>query len=682
MADIEKNGDKNKKSYSFLAQWRIENFKSVQSAEINFAPLSVLVGPNSAGKSSLIQSILLFAQNCSRQGREFDGNLRGQFILNGDLVNLGTIEEAHCDFSGSVGKEIGFGATYRLGSDRGAFFLRRTTALSGKSPSNSDAATVLNWDLALMNEPETRDSGTAVVRNLHISLTSNDAMTEKMYVEFTNGEHVPREAIDDRPDFSEKYQAKLEFKKNQIGKIGDSPNELFSEVAYAAISFNAGLPTEGRRLLTQYDKELETQKKLFSTYGFLLDDIVIDSIRESQNGELLDKKLAMEKCVPLFFEKLANLKESDSQSPSPRGFRSGLLIEGSPLLNLYSIKWNSLQEFIKTNSEITELVLSDRWNKDKAEELIEKVADDLDQKLHSEMVDFWEQVSVKIQLASINHKLPEKIFWDLDRDRSRYGFFDSKIFAANESWSHQLSRGIRYLEPLREAPKANYTYSSGGAISPQIPLGSKGEHLAQRLYDRRLDIFPLPNNLDNKTKMPLVQAVNEWLTFLDIDGPIKVVPQGRSGFQLTVGGKVLPMLGTGISQVLPVLTLCLIARRGDLILLEQPELHLNPSLQQTLADFLLAMSKTNRQIIVETHSEYLVTRLRLNSLIEDNPNLCKIFFVEKDGKTGTQYREVESNQFGEITQWPKGFFDQASSDYKRLIMKIVEKKEILSRQDS
>ena len=138
---------------------------------------------------------------------------------------------------------------------------------------------------------------------------------------------------------------------------------------------------------------------------------------------------------------------------------------------------------------------------------------------------------------------------------------------------------------------------------------------------------------------------------------------------------MLPMLGTGISQVLPVLTLCLIARRGDLVLLEQPELHLNPSMQQLLADFLVAISKADRQVIVETHSEYLVTRLRLNSLEELAPGNTKILFVEKSPMTGTTYREVESNEFGEIQDWPVGFFDQASSDYKRLILKIAEKKE-------
>jgi predicted ATPase len=135
------------------------------------------------------------------------------------------------------------------------------------------------------------------------------------------------------------------------------------------------------------------------------------------------------------------------------------------------------------------------------------------------------------------------------------------------------------------------------------------------------------------------------------------------------------MVGTGVSQVLPVLVLCLLSNPGDLILLEQPELHLNPSIQQRLADFFLAMSKTGRQLIVETHSEYLVTRLRLAGLKNDvNRDLHKILFVEKNEFEGTIFREVKSNNFGEIEDWPQGFFDQATNDMRELIIEISKRK--------
>ena len=52
------------KSHTSLRKWRLGSFKSINEVtEVDLAPLTVVVGANSAGKSSLIQSILLMAQN-------------------------------------------------------------------------------------------------------------------------------------------------------------------------------------------------------------------------------------------------------------------------------------------------------------------------------------------------------------------------------------------------------------------------------------------------------------------------------------------------------------------------------------------------------------------------------------------------------------------------------------------
>ncbi|CAN2188873.1 Domain of unknown function DUF3696, C-terminal [Candidatus Nanopelagicaceae bacterium] len=668
-----------KKLYPFISQWRIENFKSVRSAKIDLAPLTVLVGPNSAGKSSLIHSILLFAQNSRRSGREFDGNARGQIILNGDLVKLGTLEESHCDLPKSVGLPIRFGATFTLGNERRALSaFRRVSAIDGDTQTATSSRDSLNWDLSLVNEQGLEFSGTATVDDIAVTLASANVVTETLKASFTDGSHIPFGVVNERANFSDKYLAEVNFKRNQLGNVADYRTDLFSDFSYPAISLSAGLPVEGLRLLNRLDKELEVQKKLFSTYGFMLNRLILQRLRETRDELRLEKSFAAERCVSLVFEKLENADKIKESRVRPRSMRAGLLAEDAPVLDLHLIRWGSLEKFLEENQEVGSLAYNPTLDPQILDDALENLDTDiLDENLHKEMMDFWSQVTEEVRAISTLKFPDDSLAWVSGREVTRLNIFDPEIFQANQSWGDQLARGVLYLEPLREAPKANYTYSSGGAISPQIPIGSKGEHLAQRLYDRRPWVFPLPNNLDNKKPMPLVEAVNEWLIFLNIEGPIKVAPQGRSGFLLTVGGRVLPMLGTGISQVLPVLTLCLIARRGDLILLEQPELHLNPSMQQLLADFLVSISKADRQVIVETHSEYLVTRLRLNALDEPTSSNTKILFVEKDSVEGTTYREVKSNEFGEIQDWPAGFFDQASSDFRRLVLKIAEKKQRL-----
>src|SRR6266849_9489114 len=71
-----------------LKSWSIENFKPiVNSGEVKLAPVTVLAGRNSSGKSSLLQSILMIAQTLSNQLPE------RALLPNGPLVQLGTFED-------------------------------------------------------------------------------------------------------------------------------------------------------------------------------------------------------------------------------------------------------------------------------------------------------------------------------------------------------------------------------------------------------------------------------------------------------------------------------------------------------------------------------------------------------------------------------------------------------------
>lgn len=85
---------------------------------------------------------------------------------------------------------------------------------------------------------------------------------------------------------------------------------------------------------------------------------------------------------------------------------------------------------------------------------------------------------------------------------------------------------------------------------------------------------------------------------------------GRS-LRLQVDGvsRDLTAIGVGARQLLPVVALVLGVPSRSVVLLEQPELHLHPAVQSRLADFLM-FAREDIRILVETHSEYLVSRLR------------------------------------------------------------------------
>ena len=102
-------------------------------------------------------------------------------------------------------------------------------------------------------------------------------------------------------------------------------------------------------------------------------------------------------------------------------------------------------------------------------------------------------------------------------------------------------------------------------------------------------------------------------------------------------------VGYGVSQVLPVVTELL---RGDyfmemlrgtppsIFLLQQPEVHLHPSAQAALGSFFCQIAKPDRQLVIETHSDHLLDRVRMDVRDGTTPlkleDVSILFFERKD----------------------------------------------------
>lgn len=71
-------------------------------------------------------------------------------------------------------------------------------------------------------------------------------------------------------------------------------------------------------------------------------------------------------------------------------------------------------------------------------------------------------------------------------------------------------------------------------------------------------------------------------------------------------------VGYGVSQVLPIIVDLIMGKKGQIYLLQQPEVHLHPRAQAELATFLSTFTKTSTsKVIVETHSDYILDRVRV-----------------------------------------------------------------------
>jgi hypothetical protein len=243
---------------------------------------------------------------------------------------------------------------------------------------------------------------------------------------------------------------------------------------------------------------------------------------------------------------------------------------------------------------------------------------------------------------------------------------------------------VRYLGPLREAP--HVLYDPGPT---RVDLGVNGEYSAAVLHAQAQTRVRMPMLQGDGKWTDLASALDYWLQQFGMAKHAQAEDRGRIGIGLRVTpphvdrSVDLTSVGVGVSQVLPVILLCLLSPPGTLVILEQPELHLHPALQQELGDFLLACVRSGRQLLVETHSEHLINRLRrrvAEDESEQTQRLVRLLFAEQhDGHTN--YRVSEVNALGGLDEdWPEGFLDLGAREAQALVGSSLEKRRRRSRE--
>jgi predicted ATPase len=181
---------------------------------------------------------------------------------------------------------------------------------------------------------------------------------------------------------------------------------------------------------------------------------------------------------------------------------------------------------------------------------------------------------------------------------------------------------------------------------------------------------------------PFTTAVQEWLAYLGVAEELQIIERGKLGHELRVKAlgsnefQDLTNVGVGVSQVLPIVVSCILAEPGSTLIFEQPELHLHPAVQGRLTDLFISMIALDKQIILETHSEHIIERLRLRVVEDFSDKLhsaTSLFYFEiENGRTVV--RPVKITTFGAIPDWPRGFFDQSQIASEQIVLKAIDRR--------
>jgi hypothetical protein len=275
----------------------------------------------------------------------------------------------------------------------------------------------------------------------------------------------------------------------------------------------------------------------------------------------------------------------------------------------------------------------------------------IDPELHS-----WQVLVAHLRKGEQRH--------DLDQIRALHFFADFQEYALElEGIFRTLFQNITYIGPARATGERYYRWQEL-AVDQIDPLG---ENFAMFLSSLS------PSLIENFANW-VVNYIGYRIKIERLAGHVSVfVQEANSPHEYNLAD-----MGYGFSQILPILAQVWIQRylrRGSgsewpIVALEQPELHLHPALQASLADAFVSViyklaganswEGTGLHLLVETHSDALISRLgELVSAGELSPDDVAIYVFDRGSDEDcTDVTQSYFDSDGRLKNWPFGFFSR------------------------
>ncbi|USZ68318.1 DUF3696 domain-containing protein [Halorussus salilacus] len=571
---------------SSLQSFEIENYKSIKtSGKVKLPGITLVLGPNSSGKTNIIESLLLLKQTF--ENNELDLVLNGNNIKTGEFKNI------------VFEKDVNRSLVYRFFFDRG---------LEDQDPA-------------------------LICPVCHKEYTYEGYFTNHMedvhgdFWEENQGDIAKYSNFFSRDKFVEfKYRFDKEEKRSR----------------FYSIKFGNPTPEDGLYIssIEFIDKGKKVGMKVKDTNGELIIDISVslelptragDSEEDSSRNTLFDSN-------PNFLPRQMHaiiyslIPQVDDRPP---WFRSPEKVgQNEQFLNIHKHK-NKVQDFMNHADET-------------------------------------EGLEDSIEVKEISTGLLARLAGTIQKSAPRIN--DIQNFLDN----------IKHVGPLRNSPRRIY-FGAGGSPG----LQAEGHN---QVEDK---IF----SAERSGNRGLIEKTNQWLSETGFDCQLDVSKVGVGDlYQLEVKQSGLSVnladTGFGLSQTLPIIIECITMQMEDdspqrgpyrfapfrssnnqkpLALIEQPEIHLNPRIEASLADFFIDVMESGTNLIIETHSEYLLNRLQrrvVDGKIENKDQLV-IYFISKEG-IESKVKEIKVSSSGSLSDWPEGFFQDDFEDAVEILKESMK----------
>ena len=227
-------------------------------------------------------------------------------------------------------------------------------------------------------------------------------------------------------------------------------------------------------------------------------------------------------------------------------------------------------------------------------------------------------------------------------------------------------RGLTYITAERIGPREFYPLEDRQNASV---VGPAGEYAISLLHSGRDEKVINGLEIEGVPATRLRQVEARMQTFFPGCGlAVEQVPRMNA---VTLGLRTSedtdfhrPInVGFGLTQVLPIVVAALSANLHDILLIENPEVHLHPAGQALMGQFLAEVASAGVQVIIETHSDHILNGIRRAVRSKRlKPEQATLYFFRPRKEGQTQVITPQVDVTGNIDVWPEGFFDQFDKD--------------------
>ena len=259
-------------------------------------------------------------------------------------------------------------------------------------------------------------------------------------------------------------------------------------------------------------------------------------------------------------------------------------------------------------------------------------------------------------------------------DSSRYAEATFSPDVPKRLGAHKFG-GFTYIGAERSGPR---DFEMRSSVPPElIQIGSRGECVSDVLgmFERNsvLPTLEYPGAIKQK----LLKQVEAWLSSLLTEIEVRTESSPEMGVvALRFKTKGLSAewdrpsnTGFGVSYSLPIIVAGLTGPKGSLLLVDSPEAHLHSSAQSAIGAFIGRVAASGVQVFLETHSDHVLNGIRLAVAQKEHPLKRESVIIHhlfwKESKV--LKNEITIDEFGGLSSWPNGFFDQTEKDLAAIV---------------